>query len=112
MINMLLLPMYQQHYFAQAQPQLYQPLPSPPSNSSNSHSVQSSQVSEATSHASDQIQNESPFSVSQSAENPDAALNSKNSTSAEDSTETTTEKQLEFKLVRKKPNDRNKAMPK
>lgn len=115
MINMLLPPLYQQHYFAQPQPQLYQPLPSPPSNSSNSNSVQSSQTSEAVSHVSDQIQNESPYSVSPTVESPPTSTDvplTKNTTSIEDSTESITEKQLEFKPVQKKITDRNKSFPK
>lgn len=113
MINMLLPPLYQQHYFAQPQPQLYQPLPSPPSNSSNSNSAQNSQTSEAVSHVSDQIQNESPYSVSPTSPptSTDVPL-TKNTTSAEDSTESITEKQLEFKPVQKKISDRNKSFPK
>lgn len=118
---MLLPPLYQQHYYAQPQPQLYQPLPSPPSaNTSSSHSVQNivqnAQSSEVTSpEVSDQIQNESPFSVSQTIENPadsKDAPDSKNTTTADEPPETTTERQLEFKPVQKKPSERNKSFPK
>lgn len=123
MINLLLPPLYQQHYFAQPQPQLYQPVPSPTSNASNVRTVQSIRIDASTqppeaNSQSDQIQNESPFAVLQTVEIPTTSTeipNTKEATtySTEESTEATvvpTEKPLEFKPVQKK--ERNKIQQK
>lgn len=117
MINMLLPPLYQQHYFAQPQPQLYQPLPSPTTNSTNI--VKSTQVaspekstetaSESNSNQLNEIQNESPFAIQSTVRT--SASSTDTPTTAHESAEATvlpTEKQLEFKPVQKKPHDRNK----
>lgn len=120
MINLLLPPLYQQHYFAQPQPQLYQPLPSPPSNTSNVRTVQSIRTDENTQQPpeansqSDQIQNESPFAVSQTVEISTTSTEMSSTKevttySTDESTDATavpTEKSLEFKPVQKK--ERNK----
>lgn len=124
MINLLLPPLYQQHYYAQPQPQLYQPLPSPSSNSSTVRTVQSTQfdnrtIPEENSQQSDQIQNESPFAILQNVEGPvtstdTPSLKDTTTIATEESFEPTfmpTEKQLEFKPV-KKSQERNKTYQK
>lgn len=117
MINMLLPPLYQQHYFAQPQPYLYQPLSMPSTNSTNvvkstqvAPSENSSDLTENDSHQSNEIQNESPFAVGNPAASTDTP-NQKETTTIQESSEATilpTEKQLEFKPVQKKPHERNK----
>lgn len=118
MINLLLPPLYQQHYFAQPQPKLYQPLPLPSTNSTNvvksmqvSPSAKSSEVSESSAHQSNEIQNESPFAVATPITSTDTPYQ-KEVTTVQESNEATilpTEKQLEFKPVQKKPHDRSKS---
>lgn len=125
MMNLLLPPLYQQHYYAQPQPQLYQPLPSPPSNSSHVKTVQSTRlenrtISEENLQQSDQIQNESPFAVSQTVEEPETSTDtaiSKDATTITidepiEPTNMPTEKQLEFKPVLKKTQERHKSYQK
>lgn len=126
MINLLLPPSYQQHYYAQPQPQLYEPLPSPPSlNSTNVvKSTQISQLQKNTTESeknlqSDQIQNESPLAIL----SEDDPINSIDPTIQKDATTSsfvqstestilTTEKSLEFKPLHKKLSERRKTTQK
>ncbi|XP_031640034.1 uncharacterized protein LOC116352001 [Contarinia nasturtii] len=123
LINLLLPPLYQQQYFAQPQPQLYQPLPSIHPQSNLSNVVKSTQVAvqpekttddPETSSQLDQIQNESPFAVLSNVDNStDAPI--KKSTTINETTEPTNftnEKHLEFKPVQKKTNERKKPYQK
>lgn len=99
MINLLLPPSYQQHYFAQPKPQLYQPiLPFSTISLNSTNNLK-------TSNETDPMQNESPMNISA------ASIDQLNLTEAttmpmEDTTETITEKQLQFKPVQKKTGDR------
>lgn len=115
MINLLLPPLYQQHYFAQPKPQLYQPLL--PLSTISLNATNDSKPS----GESDQMQNESPINIS-SAMDSTAAFSSSSSSIDQlnlievttlpmrDTTETITEKQLKFKPVQKKTGDRFRQM--
>lgn len=127
MINLLLPPLYQQHYFAHPNPQLYEPLPStttattstttttaPPSinaatvNSSN-ETLESPplQSDEAENRA--QLHTSSPLTIFTAST---ISNNSKESTLSDESvTEIVTERQLKFRPVQKKINERMKPLP-
>lgn len=108
MINLLLPPLYQQQYFAQPKPQLYEPPLSFPQTSPNSAN------DFKPSNDTDQIQNESPINATSYEDNipisidPQFNLNEITTLAIDDTTETITEKQLEFKPVQKKIGDRVK----
>lgn len=106
MINLLLPPLYQQQYFAQPKPQLYQPvLPTTTiSLDSTNHSKPANE--------SDQMQNESPINITSTVNNltvpsgQQHQLNEITPLAVEHAAEASTEKQLEFKPVQKKTGDR------
>lgn len=110
MINLLLPPLYQQHYFAQPKPQLYQPilpLSTTPLNSSNDLKSPNEPI--------DLMQNESPLNISSAIDSSATAsidklnLNQVTTTVSmeeDTTTEAITEKQLKFKPVQKKTGDR------
>lgn len=112
MINLLLPPLYQQQYFAQPKPQLYQPIPALSTLSSNSTNGSRSP------NESDQIQNESPVNISSAAGSTTASIDTLNLSQAttlsveDDTMGATTEKQLKFKPVQKKTVDRFRQLPK
>lgn len=118
MINLLLPPLYQQHYFAQPQPQLYQPLLSTKPSSNSTNVIKSTQVAvqpeknadaSESSSQSDQIQNESPFAVLSNAENSTTTPIQKTTSETTEPINFTNEKQLEFKPVLKKQHERKKS---
>lgn len=106
MINLLLPPLYQQHYFAQPKPQLYQPILPHSTTSLNSANDSKS------SNASDQLQNGSPTNISSAIDSTTASIDKFNVSQVttvpmeEDATAAVTEKQLQFKPVQKKTGDR------
>lgn len=109
MINLLLPPLYQQHYFAKPKPELYQPFPPLSTLSLNSTNI----VGE--SNESDQIQNESPTTIKLMMNNATAPIEPLNvsesaTLATEDTTEPITERQLKFKPVQKKTGDRLKPL--
>lgn len=113
MINLLLPPLYQQHYFAQPQPQLYQPIRLPASQTAfqSENTTRTSFTSESNASSIDAMQNESPMAVlnaiiSASTETIDDKLDKI------DSFASSTEKILEFRPVQKKPNNRIKPISK
>lgn len=109
MINLLLPPLYQQHYIAQPKPQLYYPLVS--SDSSMTDTNTSTEF--LTESQADQFQNESPYSISPTMANISLTdhLKQKNSSvsTTENPIESVTEKQLKFRPVQNKMKGRNKA---
>lgn len=106
MINLLLPPLYQQHTFAQPQPQLYEPLPPPATPSVNTISLRSAnETMDASSQSLERIQSESP-SILPTMSPSVANLQSDNQTT-DDVAEPVTEKQLKFRPVQKKINGRN-----
>lgn len=113
MLNFLLPPMYQQHYFGQPQPQLYQPLQVPTPSSVTPATAFAKVPIETTTIS--QIQNESPMVE----ESPAIIVNdtlkpnqtnnfTKNTTisnlKSNETISTTTERILEFRPVQKKQN--------
>lgn len=107
MINLLLPPLYQQQYFAQPKPQLYQPLL--PFSTISINSTNDPKAS----NDSEQMQNESPINITSIVDNVTVAnddqqlkLNKVTPLAMEHTTEAITEKQLEFKPVQKKTGDR------
>lgn len=107
MINLLLPPLYQQHYFAQPQPLLYQPIQSQSSNDQSSIPTQTqlgNGTESSVSNLTDAIQNESPLSGLE--------IDNQGTTEPLDTFEAQTEKTLEFRPVQKKQNHRPKLMQK
>lgn len=103
MINLLLPPLYQQHYVAQPQPELYQPIRTQISQDLALTQQQLVNITESTTpNSSDAMQNESPLS--------DTDVQS--ITESSEITESQTERILEFKPVQKKQNDRSKLIKK
>lgn len=113
MINLVLPPLYQQHYFAQPQPQLYQPIRLPASQTAflPENTTQSSITPDSNPSSIDTMQNESPMAVLNA---NISALTEKSNDKPErtDSFATSTEKILEFRPVQKKPNNRIKPISK
>lgn len=109
MINLLLPPLYQQHFFAQPQPQLYHPITAPTQNTTNLQSINVTKP-ESNSEFSNQMQNESPLIAAQTEDPPNSVEESTFTTGY--ITEPTTEKQLEFRPVQKKMSERSKSFQK
>lgn len=110
MINLLLPPLYQQHIFAQPQPQLYEPSPESPST------TVLSKLTNETSQLPEEVSNRSSSSTlptirtfvdRQQSDSSD--VKEVTTLIAEDITEHVTEKQLKFRPVQKKVNERNKS---
>lgn len=103
LVNLLLPPLYQQHYFAQPQPQLYQPLLIPTSTM-QSVPVTATAILPTEETPVDQVQNESPISEQTS----NTSINdTQNIRQIDDSTEAipiSTERILEFRPVQKRQN--------
>lgn len=108
MINLLLPPLYQQHYVAQVQPQLYQPIqpatPNPPYSPVTRTDSVSVDTESSTPSTTDAMQNESPLAGSDG----ETDTNTESLAATDDQTE----RVLEFKPVQKKQNDRIKSIQK
>lgn len=126
MINMLLPPLYQQHYFAQSNPKLYEPLESTTTTTTTTTATTPTSIDNGILNSSNETP-ESPPLLSDEAENQAQPLTSspltisaastilnnleENTVSDEAVKETMTERQLKFRPVQKKTNERNKPLP-
>lgn len=96
-INLLLPPLYQQHYFAKSNPTLYQPIPTPITQDAASQMYESANITKSSTTSKvdmlpERMQNESPLSDS----------NIQPTTESIEFPQTETERALEFKPVHKK----------
>lgn len=94
MINLMLPPLYQQHYFAQPQPHLYQSIQIP----MKTQTENSTEILD-TFESNDSMQNESPMAVVNS------TYESNEKTNGKESFATSTEKMIRFRPVQKKQNN-------
>lgn len=127
MINMVLPPPYQQHYFAQPQPHLYQPLQKTPAPTTTAAPIKSDDstkswksIDENAADSTNPIQNESPSAVlyDNNTKSPQGSSEKEQwldelattTTTIPTTIATTTEKLLHFRPVQKKTdNQMNKT---